>query len=121
MKENCYEKGSRFTFPLELTELEGDFCFSGREYLYPVEVMEIKRVIEEYCDRMEYDGSVMYDEYPDKTSVERISEKICEEKTCKGKGGIDERWMKALVQVLLCSEMSFRRERRHHHKKNLPC
>lgn len=121
MKENCYEKGSRFTFPLELTELEGDSWFSNQEYLYPAEVKEIRRVIEDYCDQMEYDGSVMYAEYPDKASVERISEKICAEKTCKGKRGIDEQWMKALVQVLLCGEMSFRRERRHHHKKNLRC
>ncbi len=106
-------------FPLELTELDRDYYYANKEYLYPREVLDIQKVVEEFCDRMEYDGSIMYDEYPDKTSIERISEKICENSRCQGDKGIDKKWMRALVQVLLCSEISFRRERRYRHKKNM--
>ena len=119
MREDCYNKGSMLTFPLELTELDGENYFSNKEYLYPRDVLEIQQVVEEYCDRMEYDGSVMYDEYPDKALVERMAGRICEDRKCRRRQGIDDSWMKALVQVLLCGEMSFRRERRHHHKRNM--
>lgn len=119
MREDCYEKGNRFMFPLELTELTRDYYYSNKDYLYPGEVLPIQEIVEEFCDRMEYDGSLMYDEYPDKTSIERMVQKICQEKACQENKGIDDKWMNALVQVLLCSEISFRRERRCRHKKNL--
>lgn len=119
LKKNSYQKGSMITFPLELTEVESDYIFSNKEYLYPREVLKIQQVVEEFCDQMEYDGSMMYDEYPDKVLVERAAGQICSHEKCRGNKGIDNRWMRALAQVLLCSEMSYRRERRHHHKKNL--
>ncbi len=117
MNKNAYQKGSSITFPLEFAE-EEDFSL-GKEYLYPTEVMEIQELVENCCDRMEYDGSMMYDEYPDKRAVERLAGQICLDNRCRRKKGIDERWLRALIQVLLSNEMSFRRKRRQHHKEHM--
>ena len=119
MRKDCYQKGSMLTFPLELTEISKDSCFSHKEHLYPVEVMELQKIVEDYCDQMEYDGSLMYDEYPDKASIERLAGRISEDRRCGRKQGMDAHWMRVLAQVLLCGEMSFRRERRARHKRNL--
>ena len=77
MKQSIYAKGNFMTFPLELTEIRGDDYASENRYLYPIEVMSIQSQVEEQCDRMEYDGSLMYDEYPDKISVQSMADQIC--------------------------------------------
>lgn len=120
MKQSIYAKGNFMTFPLELTEIRGDDYASDNRYLYPVEVMSIQSQVEEQCDRMEYDGSLMYDEYPDKVSVQSIADQICRKVKCPYQEEISNRWMHALVQMMLCNEMSYRRERRRCHKRNLP-
>lgn len=107
------------TFPLELTEVNQETYVMQNEYLYPVEVQEIQMEIQECCDKMEYDGSLMYDEFPDKVCVEQKAKRICENANCKYREEISNRWMQALVQVMLCNEMAYRRERRRCHKRNL--
>lgn len=119
MKNNGYAKGNLMTFPLELTQAAEETNVIKNNYLYPVEVLEIQEVIQEYCDRMEYDGSMMYDEYPDKVCVERLAKRVCRESNCRDKDKISPRWMEILTQIMLCNEMSYRRERRRCHKKNL--
>lgn len=44
--------------------------------LYPVTVKRYLRVIFEVLDRMDGKGSYIYDEYPDKISLERLAENI---------------------------------------------
>lgn len=119
MRKDNYAKGNCMTFPLELTEVNQENYVIKNDYLYPVEVQEIQMVIQEMCDKMEYDGSLMYDEYPDKVSVERMAQRACKMSNCKHREEISDRWLHALVQVLLCSEMEYRRERRRCHKRNL--
>ncbi len=33
-------------------------------------------VIEDECDKMEYEGSLMFDEYPDRLMLEQVTERI---------------------------------------------
>ena len=50
------------------------------EYLrqfYPTICHILQREIEEECDRLEYEGSVMFDEYPDKVTLEHLIQRIC--------------------------------------------
>lgn len=119
MKQNSYAKGNCMTFPLKLAEIEKEEAVMESKYLYPAEVYEIQGVIEDACDRLEYDGSFMYDEYPDKVSVENMAKKICKETKCMYQEEISNRWMRALVQMMLCQEMNYRRGRRNTHKRNL--
>lgn len=44
--------------------------------LYPETAREIMPHVEEECDRMEYEGSMMFDEYPDKQMLSKISARI---------------------------------------------
>lgn len=119
MRNNNYAKGNCMTFPLELTEVNQDNYVIRNDYLYPMQVQEMQMVVQEMCDRMEYDGSVMYDEYPDKVRVELMAQEVCERSNCKNREEISSRWMRALAQVMLCNEMAYRRERRRCHKRNL--
>lgn len=119
MNQEVYAKGNFMTFPLELTQLESENYPMENKYLYPVEVSEIQHEIEEQCDKMEYDGSMMYDEFPDKISVEAMAKDICRKTECRHQEEISNRWKQALIQMMLCNEMSYRRERRRCHKRNM--
>lgn len=44
--------------------------------LFPKTAQLIQPLVEEECDRMEYDGSLMFDEYPDRLTTEKLVEKI---------------------------------------------
>ncbi|MCM1234462.1 MAG: hypothetical protein NC489_30545 [Ruminococcus flavefaciens] len=109
-----YSKGTAMTFPLELTEM-GEIPYEMNDkYLYPREVMKLQEDVEELCNSMERDGSVMYDEYPDKVTIERMAKKI--EKGNQSETEDGGKWMRPLIQILICKEMGFRRERRRKHK-----
>ena len=44
--------------------------------LYPAQVRQIQREVERQCDLLDYGGSVMYDEYPDRIALSRICEAV---------------------------------------------
>ena len=46
--------------------------------MYPIGVRKIQRYVSEACDRMEYKNSPIFDEYPEKTVIDRMSCSICE-------------------------------------------
>jgi hypothetical protein len=46
--------------------------------LYPSTAKTILREINDECDKLEYDGSFMFDEYPDKASIDRIVDRVYE-------------------------------------------
>lgn len=92
------------------------------EYLqqtYPAEVRKYQRKIVEILDKMDYEGSMIYDEYPDRASMRRLADSIV--KVLKNEGASKEEqemgreeWKKteAIVQVLLCDEIYKRRHGR---------
>ncbi len=59
--------------------------------LYPDTARKILPYIEEECDRLEYNGSRMYDEFPDKYMCrklnDRIYERVCKEAKESGQTG----------------------------------
>lgn len=44
--------------------------------MYPKEVREIQDMVDEECDKMEYDGSLMFDETPDRLMLRQITDRI---------------------------------------------
>lgn len=44
--------------------------------MYPKEVRSLQELVEDECDKMEYEGSLMFDEYPDRVMVDRIVKRI---------------------------------------------
>lgn len=94
------------------------------EYLqqtYPKEVKRYQRRIAEILDKMDYEGSMIYDEYPDCYSIRRMADTIInilrQEETDAAEGErTAQEWKVArdMVQVLLCNEIY---KRRHTHYK----
>ena len=78
---------------------------------YPQTVRQIQQRVEAECERLDYEGSMLYDEYPDKYMLYHICSQIKEDLTQvqeEHRGFLDE-----LIQVLLYQEISRRRCRRH--------
>ena len=61
---------------LYLTEMEYEKDMDRMKELYPREVKRILELVEEECDKMEYEGSLMFDEYPDRFMLEQIADRI---------------------------------------------
>ena len=80
--------------------------------LYPAEMRKIQQEIEELCDQMEYDGSPMFDEYPDRFMMRLRCKKVCQK--CRNERNQD--WIDQIVPVMLCQEMMLRRRRYRNYK-----
>lgn len=83
--------------------------------MYSKSMNDIQKIVEEECDRMEYNGSMMFDEYPDKIMFGRKCGNIYDRILDKNDGKCpckDEEWLKDTISVMLCNEMYHRRCRR---------
>lgn len=58
------------------TEMEDWQDWDNLKERYPRNSKIIKNLVDEQADRMEYDGSMMFDEYPDETRIEKIVDEI---------------------------------------------
>lgn len=61
----------RFT-PYEEDSEDAEFL----KCLYPPELMQLQLIVEEECDKLEFEGSVMFDQYPDKVRILNIVDKV---------------------------------------------
>ena len=95
-----------------------DFFQKDREYMKkmsPKKNRELIQWVEDVCDEEEYDGSCMYDEYPDVAAMEKMAEKAY----MRAGRPEPEDWNKALIMSLLHDEICFRRNRRKDFKQRL--
>lgn len=118
---------------LYLTEMEYEKDMERMKELYPREVKRILEYVEDECDKMEYEGSLMFDEYPDRLMLEMIVDRIYQRVSDEDddmeaeqyrienpvsaehypqKGPRQESYLKNLVGVILNNEM-YRRRCRH--------
>lgn len=96
--------------------------------MYPVKLRGIMDAIEEECDKLEYEGSMMFDEYPDRFMLSQLCSRICEkvntaenmeeayeamqrqpDRQGRSPHGNQDDWLSDVVQVLLLDEMHRRR------------
>lgn len=109
-------------YPMPLFYQEEDTVMRDLEYLqemYPAEAKKYRKVIVDVLDRLDYEGSMIYDEYPDRWQIYRLTQIIVDRikdqaaaeagGSGKSKEGVEE-----LVQVLLCGEIY----RRRHSNRN---
>ncbi len=61
---------------LYMEELEYERDMQKLKDMYPKEVRSIQAMVEDECDKMEYEGSLMFDEYPDKLMLNKIVRRI---------------------------------------------
>lgn len=67
------------SYPIQnvyMTEMEYERDMERMKELYPEEAKRIQKLVEEECDKMEYEGSMMFDEYPDRVTLKVICERI---------------------------------------------
>ena len=85
--------------------------FEYMKSLYPDVPKRILPYIEEECDRMEYENSMVYDEYPDKLQLGLMCGRACKniEKNEKGIDKEEMRNLRDLVEVMLYQELYKRR------------
>lgn len=89
--------------------------------LYPDAAKKLLPYVEEECDRMEYQNSMMYDEYPDKLQLRMMCSRVYD-KVKKNEWMLDEdgeaEGLRDLLEVLVYEELMHRRRdsRRLHQK-----
>lgn len=79
-----------------------------REYLcamYPMRAKMILVMIEDACDKMEYEGSPMFAMYPDKMTILRLADQIYDKISYKEADDT----LLHMIQVMLCHEFYVRR------------
>ena len=89
--------------------------------MYPLMARRLQPYVEECCDRLEYEGSMMYDEYPDRFMLYHICSLVKDEMTKDASaqempGG----FLDDLIQVLVYQEISRRRCRRRRCRQYFP-
>lgn len=101
-----------------MSEVETERDLQYLQQMYPADAKRMQKKVEEECDKLEYEGSMMYDEYPDRVSMLLICDRI--EKALAGEDAqlqVEEaprfdRGRRNLLEVLLFNEMHKRRCKR---------
>ena len=108
------------THPGYLSQEQENAILKDLEYLqqtYPSEVKRYQRKVAEILDKVDYEGSMIYDEYPDRytigrwarTIVEMLKKEEMQSQTDTPATLEKWRWMEDMIQVLLCNEIYKRR------------
>ncbi len=115
------------TYPLPMYYQEEDSIIRDLEYLqqmYPSEAKKYQKVIAGILDKLDYEGSMIYDEYPDKWQLYKLSRDIldrikrAEEKDAPEVEIPAEKWewIGDLEQILLFYEIY---KRRHNSRRGI--
>lgn len=97
-------------FMIDDTLIEKDYDYMHR--LIPDTVRSIFEHVEDACDRLEYAGSFLYDECPDKTTLYDLTNKIYNTLSSSETPAL-----KDLILTMLCDEILYRRYRYYRKKK----
>lgn len=110
------------TYPLPLYYQEEDTAMRDLEYLqqmYPAEAKKYQKIIAGLLDKLDYEGSMIYDEYPDRWQIYRLSQSALEiikrQESESGDSCVEEKWewVSSMVQILLFYEIYKRRHDSH--------
>ncbi len=106
------------TYPVQYPYRQENKAARDIEYLremYPQEAKKLLGRIEEILDRLDYEESMIYDEYPDRWQLYRLAENVVmilkNEADVNGETHTPEKWewISDMVQVLLSDEIFNRR------------
>ena len=127
------------TYPLPLYYQQEDSVTRDLEYLqqmYPEEAKRYQKIIADILDHIDYEGSMIYDEYPDKWQIYRLTQIVTDkikrqeeenavksdkdaessqDKQAAGTEGMIRDWkqMEDFIQILLSYEIYRRRHTNH--------
>lgn len=118
-------------------EMENDRDMQRLLNLYPEIARELMPFVEAECDKLEYEGSMMFDEYPDRTMLSRITagiydqvkdrynppegedqdETLAMNVETRRRYPARKNWLGDLIDVLFFHEMFHRRRRRRNYRR----
>ncbi len=106
-------------YPMYLDEYRKMQDLECLQAMYPATVKAYQKKINQVLDRIDYEGSMIYDEYPDRISLYKlasdITQMIVREQTQNGemgKGQDSAEHIGTIVQILLYYEIHKRRYKR---------
>lgn len=101
----------------KLWEIENDYSYL--KYLYPNICSKIRENVEDECDQLEYEGSLMFDTFPDKISLQQLARKILMKCSREDPDTFpsDDSHMPEMVEIILYHEILFRRNRYRNRKR----
>lgn len=117
------------TYPLPMFQQKENTVLRDLEYLqqmYPKDAKRYQKIISGILDKLDYEGSMIYDEYPDRIQLyklytdilERIKKEEKEEKDLTAAPQVDAEekwaWIGDLIQVIMYYEIY---KRRHNHER----
>ncbi len=108
------------TYPGYLRPEQESAILRDLEYFqqtYPSEVKRYQRKIAEILDKIDYEGSMIYDEYPDAYTINRLVKTVVdilqrEEEAAREDVPVNPEkwvWLQDMIQVLMCNEIYKRR------------
>ena len=98
-------------------EREQEREFDLMKSYYPETARKIREKVEEECQLMDYEGSRLYDEHPDKFMMHRLYRQIRSQVDGEmAAQEIPDEFLDELIQVLLYQEISRRRCRRRRYR-----
>lgn len=112
------------TYPLPMYYQEEDSIIRDLEYLqqmYPSEAKKYQKMIASILDKLDYEGSMIYDEYPDRWQLYKLSMDILDRIKREEQKDEDQKdtppekweWIGDMVQILLFYEVYKRRHNSH--------
>lgn len=110
--EEIYKK--RFMVP-ELQLVDEKRLEEDREYLiqmYPAKARLIMVMVEDECDKLEFEGSPMFAEFPDKETIYGLADKVFSKVSYQEDG-----LLKHMIEVMFCNEFFVRRSRYRRRRK----
>lgn len=75
------------------------------QQLYPAEVRQVQRAVERACDQADYEGSFLYDEYPDRIALQRMCQGIAQ-MIAAGETGTREGELHAMAYCSQCGSQT---------------
>jgi hypothetical protein len=98
---------------LYMSEMETERDMQYLMQMYPKDAKQLQKKVEQACDKLEYEGSMMYDEYPDRVSMLLICDRIAGELTeeADGQDASMDPNRRSLLEVLLYNEIYKRRSK----------
>ena len=90
------------------------------QQMYPRKAKQYQKLVYDTLNLLDYEGSVIYDEHPDKLQLERITETVVDKITRSGEvdnSPQDSEWLRELVQIIVYYEIY---KRRHREKSIFP-
>lgn len=89
--------------------------FAYLKSMYPAMAKQLLPIVEEECDRMEYEGSMIYDEYPDQLQLRLLCRRVS---VRAEKMELQKEQREELIQVLVYQELYQKRCKHRKQRRN---